>query len=38
MRTRKLRPSDMLQDVHYVPSGVAELVEKQTEGWSYIRP
>ncbi|HEW98447.1 MAG TPA: hypothetical protein ENF37_07390 [Beggiatoa sp.] len=38
MRTLKLRPSDMLPEVRYVESGVAELVEKQTEGWSYVRP
>jgi intracellular sulfur oxidation DsrE/DsrF family protein len=38
MRSHKLRPSDMLEEVRYVPSGVAELVEKQTLGWSYIRP
>nr|VFJ64266.1 MAG: hypothetical protein BECKDK2373B_GA0170837_11356 [Candidatus Kentron sp. DK]VFJ67307.1 MAG: hypothetical protein BECKDK2373C_GA0170839_11636 [Candidatus Kentron sp. DK] len=38
MRTHKLRPSDMLPEVRYVESGVAELVEKQTEGWSYVRP
>lgn len=38
MRSHKLRPSDMLEEVRYVQSGVAELVEKQTEGWSYIRP
>ncbi len=38
MRSHKLRPSDMLQQVRYVDSGVAELVEKQHEGWAYIRP
>ena len=38
MRTHKLRPSDMLPEVRYVESGVAELIEKQTEGWSYVRP
>jgi len=38
MRTHKLRPSDMIEEVRYVPSGVAEIIEKQTEGWSYIRP
>ena len=38
MRTAKLRPSDMLQEVRYVPSGVAEIVEKDTEGWTYVRP
>ena len=38
MRTHKMRPSDMIEEVRYVPSGVVELVEKQTQGWSYIRP
>jgi intracellular sulfur oxidation DsrE/DsrF family protein len=38
MRTHKLRPSDMLEEVRYVQSGVVEIVEKQTSGWSYIRP
>ena len=38
MRTHKLRPSDMLQQVRYVPSGVAEIVEKQARGWAYVRP
>jgi intracellular sulfur oxidation DsrE/DsrF family protein len=38
MRAFKLRPSDMLPEVRYVESGVAELIEKQTEGWSYVRP
>ncbi len=38
MRTHKLRPSDMLQQVRYVPSGVSELVEKQYQGWAYVRP
>lgn len=38
MRTFKLRPSDMLTEVRYVEYGVAELVEKQHEGWAYVRP
>jgi intracellular sulfur oxidation DsrE/DsrF family protein len=38
MRSHKLRPADMLPEVRYVESGVAELVEKQTEGWAYVRP
>jgi len=38
MRSHKLTPSHMLQQVRYVPSGVSELVEKQYEGWAYIRP
>ena len=38
MRAAKLKPADMLTQVRYVESGVAEIVEKQTLGWSYIRP
>jgi intracellular sulfur oxidation DsrE/DsrF family protein len=38
MQSAKLRASDMLQEVRYVPSGVAEIVEKNTEGWTYVRP
>jgi len=38
MRANNLRPSDMLQEVRYVSSGVAEIVEKQTQGWTYIKP
>lgn len=38
MRAAKLRPSDMLRDVSYVKSGVGEIMEKQQQGWTYIRP
>jgi len=38
MRRTKLRPADMLEQVRYVPFGIVELVEKQTLGWSYVRP
>lgn len=38
MRGRKLVAGDMLPKVGYVPSGVVELMRKQQEGWSYIRP
>lgn len=38
MRLAKLRPSDMLQEVRYIPSGVAEIIEKHTQGWTYVRP
>lgn len=33
-----LEPEDLLERVKTVPSGVGELVQKQQEGWSYIRP
>jgi len=38
LRAAHLRPADMLEEVRYVPSGVAEIVEKHTLGWAYIRP
>ena len=38
MRSANLRPSDMLEEIKYVPSGVAEIVEKHTLGWTYVKP
>ncbi len=38
MKAAKLKPSQMLQDVSYVPSGVVEIMEKASEGWIYVRP
>lgn len=38
LHTAKLRPSDMLREVRYIPSGVAEIVEKSSQGWVYLRP
>ncbi len=38
MRALKLEYKDMLPDIGYVPAGVVELVRKQQQGYSYIRP
>ncbi len=38
MRAAKLTPSQMLQEVGYVPSGVAEIVEKVSQGWVNVKP
>jgi intracellular sulfur oxidation DsrE/DsrF family protein len=38
MRGMKLTPEDMLPTVDYVPAGVTELMKKQEEGWTYLRP
>jgi len=35
--TRTTR-ADMLPNIGYVPAGVVELMEKQQQGWAYIRP
>ena len=38
MKGMKLTTADMLPTIGYVPSGVVELMRKQKEGWSYLRP
>ena len=38
MRAAKLRPSDMLRELSFVRSGVGEIIEKQHQGWTYLRP
>lgn len=38
MAAQKLKHDDMLPAIGYVPSGVAELMKKQREGYAYIRP
>jgi intracellular sulfur oxidation DsrE/DsrF family protein len=38
MRGQKLAKDDMLPKVGYVNAGVVELMQKQQQGWAYIRP
>lgn len=38
MKGHKLTPADMLQGIGYVPSGVVELMQKEQQGYAYIRP
>jgi intracellular sulfur oxidation DsrE/DsrF family protein len=38
MRGQKLTQADMLGKIGYVPAGVVELMQKQQQGWAYIRP
>ena len=38
MHGMKLTKDDMLASIAYVPGGVIELMKRQQEGWSYIRP
>jgi uncharacterized protein len=37
MHAMHLEPKDMNPSAGYVPSGAAELIRKQTEGWAYLR-
>lgn len=38
LRKAHYRASDLLPEIKYVPYGIAEIIEKQTQGWTYIRP
>jgi intracellular sulfur oxidation DsrE/DsrF family protein len=38
MHGHKLTKSDMLDGIGYVPAGVVEIMKRQQEGWSYLRP
>lgn len=38
MHNMKLSKADMLPSLGYVPAGVVELMNRQREGYSYIRP
>jgi uncharacterized protein len=38
MKSQHLARADMLPDIGYVPAGVVELMQKQRDGYAYIRP
>lgn len=38
MHGQSLTKDDMLPDIGYVPAGVVEIMKKQEEGYSYVRP
>jgi intracellular sulfur oxidation DsrE/DsrF family protein len=38
MHAQKLTKVDMLSGIGYVPAGVVELMQRQQQGWAYIRP
>ena len=38
MRAQKLTRADMLGKIDYVPAGVVEIMQRQQQGWAYIRP
>ena len=38
MHGQKLQKSDMLDGIGYVPAGVVEIMQKQQQGWAYLRP
>jgi len=38
MRAQKLAQPDMLPSIAYVGAGVVEIMQRQQQGWSYLRP
>ena len=38
MRNRGLTEEDILPVAQMAPSGITEIVRRQEEGWSYVRP
>lgn len=38
MKARKLSRADMHAKISYVRAGVVEIIEKQRQGWTVIRP
>jgi len=38
MRNQKLVKDDMLSSIAYVPAGVIEIMQKQLQGYAYLRP
>jgi uncharacterized protein len=37
MRRQKLTKDDMLSDIGYVPAGLVRIIERQSQGWHYIK-
>lgn len=38
MRAMHLAKADMVEEAGYVPSGVVEIIQRQQQGYTYIRP
>ena len=38
MRNQKVAKEDMLGGIGYVEAGVVEIMQKQQQGWAYLRP
>ncbi|AQP49224.1 hypothetical protein BW730_05530 [Tessaracoccus aquimaris] len=37
LRAHHIDPSDLAEGIDVVPAGIARLVTRQREGWSYVR-
>jgi intracellular sulfur oxidation DsrE/DsrF family protein len=37
LKSQKITKEQLISEVEYVPVGIAEIVEKQEQGWTYIK-
>jgi intracellular sulfur oxidation DsrE/DsrF family protein len=37
LKSQKVSKDQLISEVEYVPVGIAEIVEKQEQGWTYIK-
>ncbi len=37
MKRQKLTKDDMLPDIDYAPGGILRIIERQRQGWTYIK-
>ena len=38
LKAMKLTEKDIYPSVGFVPSGVVEIMQKQQQGWAYLKP
>ncbi len=38
MRTKKIKPTQLIEGVEIVSAGIVEMIERVKEGWVYIKP
>ena len=38
MRTKNLQKSDLIDGISFVDTGLTEVIERQADGWNYVRP
>ena len=38
LKSRKIKPSELIEDVDIVDAGVVEIIERQVDGYIYVRP
>lgn len=37
MQTKNIKPADLIQDISYAKTGIAEIIEREADGYIYIK-